>query len=71
MPERIEDYAIVGDLQTVALIGRSGSVDWLCVPRFDSDACFAALLGSGEHGIGGSPRVRRRPAAPVDTGPTH
>jgi GH15 family glucan-1,4-alpha-glucosidase len=50
MPERIEDYAIVGDLQTVALIGRSGSVDWLCFPRFDSGAVFSALLGSSEHG---------------------
>jgi GH15 family glucan-1,4-alpha-glucosidase len=50
VPERIEDYAIVGDLQTVALIGRSGSVDWLCFPRFDSGSIFSALLGSSEHG---------------------
>jgi len=50
MAERIEDYAIVGDLQTVGLIGRSGSVDWLCFPRFDSGAVFSALLGSSEHG---------------------
>jgi GH15 family glucan-1,4-alpha-glucosidase len=50
MAERIEDYAIVGDLQTVALIGKSGSVDWLCFPRFDSGAVFSALLGSSEHG---------------------
>jgi GH15 family glucan-1,4-alpha-glucosidase len=47
---RIEDYALVGDLQTAALIGREGSVDWLCFPRFDSGACFAALLGTAEHG---------------------
>src|SRR5256885_12741580 len=47
---RIEDYALVGDLQTAALIGREGSVDWLCFPRFDSGACFAALLGTSEHG---------------------
>jgi GH15 family glucan-1,4-alpha-glucosidase len=50
MAERIEDYALVGDLQTAGLIGRSGSVDWLCFPRFDSGACFAALLGSSDHG---------------------
>ncbi len=46
----IEDYAIVGDTQTLALIGRNGSVDWLCFPRFDSAACFAALLGNPDHG---------------------
>src|SRR3954468_4410518 len=50
MAERIEDYAIVGDLQTVGLIGKSGSVDWLCFPRFDSGAVFSALLGSSEQG---------------------
>jgi GH15 family glucan-1,4-alpha-glucosidase len=50
MPARIEDYAIVGDLQTAALISREGSVDWLCFPRFDSGACFAALLGDEASG---------------------
>jgi len=47
---RIEDYAIVGDMQSVALVSADGSVDWLCLPRFDSDACFAALLGDERNG---------------------
>jgi GH15 family glucan-1,4-alpha-glucosidase len=47
---RIEDYALLGDLQTAALVSRGGSVDWACFPRFDSGACFAALLGGPEHG---------------------
>ncbi len=50
MPTRIEDYALIGDCGAAALVGRDGAANWLRWPRFDSDACFAALLGSPEFG---------------------
>src|SRR5690242_18434192 len=60
MSTPLEDYALIGDCETAALVSRNGSIDWLCWPRFDSAACFAALLGEPEHG--------RWTIEPIDSG---
>ncbi|MFE5628980.1 glycoside hydrolase family 15 protein [Streptomyces sp. NPDC056463] len=63
MAGRIEDYALIGDLETAALIGKDGAVDWWCAPRFDSPACFAGLLGDESHGAWSLAPVGNRPCS--------
>ncbi len=52
MASKIEDYGLIGNMETAAIVSRSGAIDWLCAPYFDSDACFLALLGYESTGAG-------------------
>ncbi|GAA1988109.1 glycoside hydrolase family 15 protein [Kitasatospora viridis] len=69
MAGRIEDYALIGDMQTAALVSRDGAVDWLCLPRFDSPAVFAGLLGTDEHGFWRIGPAEAAPVGPVSIAP--
>ena len=74
---RIEDYCMIGDCETAALVSREGSIDWLCWPAFSSAACFAALLGTRDHGywqiapVGQVKAVRRVTVAAVSASAAH